>query len=317
MQRFSLSSCGNLEFFIHPSCPSWGGFHVTFQDRYFLFYSVIVFGHKSLEALPVRGALLSEVLTTRRLKRYFNRRSTKQQWQVHPGDTFQPQGLTPTPMTRRTSSIFSPGRSSRRFGPFFLPWQKAKAFKVSRSVNSIYSALNAIYVSPSPQKLLSCAFVPSCQYAIFLVLFLYLLFTLYCALRCEKYIGKIKISTDYAFKWLQMYCTLSRILFRFFTLQKFKNIFLSSQTNWNSLKVLITQKSDFIKKNMGVFKVIYVLSLFTKGETYWEFFFLSWSTWSHMDPFYKTSTNAPNVHHMGNFNHDVHQRKYTNKHMLA
>lgn len=31
-------------------------------------------------------------------KRYFNRRSTKQQqWQVHPGDTFQPQGLTPTP----------------------------------------------------------------------------------------------------------------------------------------------------------------------------------------------------------------------------
>lgn len=107
------------EFFIHPSCPSWGGFHVTFQDRYFLFYSVIVFGHKSLEALPVRRALLSEVLTTRRLKRYFNRRSTKQQWQVHPGDTFQPQGLTPTPMTRRTSSIFSPGRSSRRFGPFF------------------------------------------------------------------------------------------------------------------------------------------------------------------------------------------------------
>lgn len=35
----------------------------------------------------------------------------------------------------------------------------------------------------------------------FLVLFLYMISTLYCALRCEKYIGKIKISTDYAFKW--------------------------------------------------------------------------------------------------------------------
>lgn len=229
----------SLEFFIHPSCPSWGGFHVTFQDRYFLFYSVIVFGHKSLEALPVRGALLSEVLTTRRLKRYFNRRSTKQQWQVHPGDTFQPQGLTPTPMTRRTGSIFSPRRSSRRFGPFFLPWQKSQSIQSkSRSVNSIYSALNAIYVSPSPQKLLSCEFV-SCQYAIFLVLFLYLLFTLYCALRCEKYIGKIKISTDYAFKWLQ------RVLCREICFVFFQD-FLSSRTNWKSLQVLIAQKSDFI-----------------------------------------------------------------------
>lgn len=212
----------SLEFFIHPSCPSWGGFHVTFQDRYFLFYSVIVFGHKSLEALPVRGALLSEVLTTRRLKRYFNRRSTKQQWQVHPGDTFQPQGLTPTPMTRRTGSIFSPRRSSRRFGPFFsaLTKKSQSIQSKSRSVNSIYSALNAIYVSPSPQKLLSCAFVSSCQYAIFSVLFLYLLFTLYCALRCEKYIGKIKISTDYAFKRLQK-GTLSRNFVLFFSTSEF------------------------------------------------------------------------------------------------
>lgn len=47
---------------------------------------------------------------------------------------------------------------------------------------------------------LICAFV-SCQYAVFLVLFLYMISTLYCALRREKYIGKLKISTVYAFKW--------------------------------------------------------------------------------------------------------------------
>lgn len=64
---------------------------------------------KSQEALPVCGGLLSEVFLTRELKRYFNRRSTKQQWQVHPGDTFQPQGLTPAPLTRRTGSISLPG----------------------------------------------------------------------------------------------------------------------------------------------------------------------------------------------------------------
>lgn len=63
---------------------------------------------RSTEAQPVRRGILCEAFAMRGLKRYFNRRSTKQQWQVHPGDTFQPRGLTPTPLTRRTSSIFSP-----------------------------------------------------------------------------------------------------------------------------------------------------------------------------------------------------------------
>lgn len=124
-----LVNVGILRVFHWHRAVRWGGFHVTFQDRYFLFYTVIVFGHKSPEALPVRGGLLSEVLTMRSLKRYFNRRSTKQQWQVHPGDTFQPQGLTPTPMTRRTSSIFSPRRYSLRFGAFFYPEKKPKHSK--------------------------------------------------------------------------------------------------------------------------------------------------------------------------------------------
>lgn len=65
----------------------------------------------SLEAL-----LSSQVSTMRGLKRYLKRRSTKQQRQVHSGDTFQPRGLTPAPLTRRTGSIFSP----RRLGFFFF-----------------------------------------------------------------------------------------------------------------------------------------------------------------------------------------------------
>lgn len=81
-----------------------GGSHVTFQDRYFLVDTVIVLRHKkTTEALPVQGGLLSEVFTRRSLKRYFSRRSTKQRWQVHPGDTIEPRGLTPAPVTRRTS----------------------------------------------------------------------------------------------------------------------------------------------------------------------------------------------------------------------
>lgn len=126
MQHFSLSWCGSLSF-------RRGGwwclcFHVTFEYRYFLFCTVIV-KKKGPGALPVRGGLLSEVFTTRSLKNYSNRGSTKRRWQVHPGDTFQPQGLTPTPMTRRTSSIFSPRRYSLRFGALLCPPKKQKKKK--------------------------------------------------------------------------------------------------------------------------------------------------------------------------------------------
>lgn len=57
-----------------------GGFHVTSQDRYFLFYTVIVLGQQTKKAQKLsqyEEGLLCEVFTMRRLKRYFNRRSTK------------------------------------------------------------------------------------------------------------------------------------------------------------------------------------------------------------------------------------------------
>lgn len=80
------------------------------------------------------------------------------------------------------------------FGAFFKSWKK-KTKALRRRVSAYFHfSFCSIY------QILLCAFVSSCQYAIFLFLFLYLLFTWYCALRCEKYIGKIKISTEYAFK---------------------------------------------------------------------------------------------------------------------
>lgn len=104
----------------HPHRANRGGLsrHVS-RQIFLVLYRLCLRTKKSPEALPVRRGLLSQVFTRRSLKRYFNWRSTKQQWQVHAGDTFQPQGLTPTPLTRRTSSIFSPRRYSLWFGAFF------------------------------------------------------------------------------------------------------------------------------------------------------------------------------------------------------
>lgn len=77
--------------------------------------------------------------------------------------------------------------------PFFLS-RKKKCQSIERKsqcVNSTFTVFKTVFISVwNSGKVLTCAFVSSCQYAIFLVLFLYLLFTWYCALRCEKYIGK-------------------------------------------------------------------------------------------------------------------------------
>ena len=67
-----------------------------------------------------------------------------------------------------------------------------------------YTFYNSIYIRPKASDLRICLLMSRYRLQSFLVLFLYMLSTLYCALRCEKYIGKkIKISTDYAFKCLQ------------------------------------------------------------------------------------------------------------------
>lgn len=183
-----LVRMGDKGFHLGQGRYEWGVFHVTFQDRYFLFDTVIVSEQKSTEAFSVQGGLLSEVFTRRSLKRYFSRRSTKQQWQVHRGDTFQPQGLTPAPMTRRTSSSFSPRRFCLYVWTIFRPREKkAKGFgtEPERLVPvSVY-----LYQPSFPDVLFS----PSCPYvnvqSFFLLLFLYLTVILYCASRCKKYIG--------------------------------------------------------------------------------------------------------------------------------
>lgn len=106
MVSYRVLEVGSTKDFYLAGAMRVGGFLDTFQDRYFWFDTVIVLKQKSAEALPAQGALLSEVFTMPSLKRYFSRRSTKQRRQVHPGDTFQPQGLTPAPMTHWTSRIF-------------------------------------------------------------------------------------------------------------------------------------------------------------------------------------------------------------------
>lgn len=92
--------------------PAWteGDFQVTFQDRYFfLFYTVIVFRQKAQKLSQYEEVFFLKSSRWDGWKGILSRRSTKQQWQVHPGDTFQPQVLTPAPLTRRTSSISLPG----------------------------------------------------------------------------------------------------------------------------------------------------------------------------------------------------------------
>lgn len=70
----------------------------------------------SFSSFNRRVFFLSQVFTTRspEKKKGFSSvegRQKPQRWQVHPGDTFQPRGLTPTPVTRWTARIFSPRRS--------------------------------------------------------------------------------------------------------------------------------------------------------------------------------------------------------------
>lgn len=163
-----------------------GGFHVTFQDRYFLFDTVIVLEQKSTEAFSVQGGLLSEVFTRRSLKRYFSRRSTKQQWQVHRGDTFQPQGLTPAPMTRRTSSIFSPRRFCLLVWTIFL----AKEKKSQRNRNktwawSLVTVLAYLYQPSFPDVLFSTV-VSTRQCTLFLIIIFVLDFYLVLCIEMQK-----------------------------------------------------------------------------------------------------------------------------------
>lgn len=157
-----------------------GGFLVTFQGRYFLLDTVIVLKQKkSTEALPVQGGLLSEVFTIRGLKRYFSRRSTKQRRQVHPGDTFQPQGLTPAPMTRWTSSIFSPRRFCLSVWTLFQPRKKSQSIR-NKNLHGKprYSVSFVIYNSPAPRMFCFVRLCPYVNVQSLLLLFLYLTFIL-------------------------------------------------------------------------------------------------------------------------------------------
>lgn len=179
-----------------------GGFHVTSQDRYFLFDTVIVLEQKSTEAFLVQGGLLSEVFTRRSLKRYFSRRSTKQQWQVHGGDTFQPQGLTPAPMTRRTSSIFSPRRFCLSAWTIFSAKEKKpKDSEQNLSVKSRYSV--SLFISAQlPRCFVFYVRVLTSMYSFFNDYFCTWLLS--CIVhRDAKSILEIKISTKHIndYKW--------------------------------------------------------------------------------------------------------------------
>lgn len=182
-----LVNVGILEFFIYAEVSRGGLSRHVSRQIFLVLYRHCLRTKQGPEALPVRGGLLSEVFTMRR--------STKQQWQVHPGDTFQPRGLTPS----------TPDPPDRQHFPsqalFAAVWRRFSTLKKPKhskqeSVREFHSFTpfncRPIYTRRSPRKDLICAFASSCQYAIFLVLFLYMLFTLYCALRCEKYIGKNK-----------------------------------------------------------------------------------------------------------------------------
>lgn len=153
-----------------------------------------------------------------------------------------------------------------------------------------------VRVRRSPQMVLICAFV-SCQYAIFLVLFLYMISNLYCAWRCEKYIGKIKIYTDYAFKW-------KGLVVRRFLFSLLGKCFVFEETDFaGSTEFLFNNFSGFLKTGFNFvltcqsFCAICRLVIFC-GK---RLFLMVTSMWSHMDlqPPVTKHTNAPNVHCMG------------------
>lgn len=165
-----LVKVGNTKIFFLflPEAIRVGGFLVTFQGRYFLLDTVIVLKQKSTEALAVQGGLLSEVFTIRGLKRYFSRRSTKQRRQVHPGDTFQPQGLTPAPMTRWTSSIFSPRRFCLSVWTLFQPRKKAKAFETKTCTGNLVTVLVSLFIiAQLPECFVLCVCVLMSMYNLY------------------------------------------------------------------------------------------------------------------------------------------------------
>lgn len=125
-----LVKVGNKGFHLGQGQYEWGVFTSRFKTDISCLIPSLSWNKKSTEAFSVQGGLLSEVFTRRSLKRYFSRRSTKQQWQVHRGDTFQPQGLTPAPMTRRTSSIFSPRRFCLLVWTFFFSAKEKKSQRI-------------------------------------------------------------------------------------------------------------------------------------------------------------------------------------------
>lgn len=164
-----LVKVGNKGFHLGRGRYEWGVFTSRFKTDISRLIPSLSWNKKRTEAFSVRGGLLSEVFTRRSLRRYFSRRSTKQQWQVHRGDTFQPQGLTPAPMTRRTSTIFSPRRFCLLVWTIFWPRKKKKP-KHSEQICARRFVSVYLY-QPSPQKVLFCASVSSCQCTIFFSFF--------------------------------------------------------------------------------------------------------------------------------------------------
>lgn len=164
-----------------------GGFLVTFQDRYFLFDTVIVLKQKAQKLSQSKEVFFSEVFTIRSLKRCFSRRSTKQRRQVHPGDTFQPQGLTPAPMTRWTGSIFFPRRFCLSVWTLFRPRKKAKAFETKTCTGNLVTVLVSLFMlAQLPECFVLCVGVLMSMYNLFIIIIFVLDFYFVVCIKMQK-----------------------------------------------------------------------------------------------------------------------------------
>lgn len=201
-----------------------GGFHLVLR-QIFLFCFIPSLSsdthslkqkQKKKKAQKLRPVFFCEVFSMRELKRYFRRRSTKQQRQVHPGDTFQPRGLTLAPPDPPDRLHFLTQAALRSFAfgsEAFTPKLKEFKVRVSARIPPFLSFLSSFLLFWTPLHFFKSVFISGAaprrfwsvrvsphvnmQSLFYFILFLYILSTLYCALRCEKYIGKIKISTVY------------------------------------------------------------------------------------------------------------------------
>lgn len=143
-----LVNVGILQFFIYPGLTE-GGFHVTFQDRYFFFVS---YRHcpsdnnktkKSPKALPLRGGLLSESLGDEKLEKVFQPKVDKaavagsSRGHISAART-DPD--TPDPPDKQRFSLTGAIRFwvGGFFFFFFLPHLKSQSIQIkSQTVNSV------------------------------------------------------------------------------------------------------------------------------------------------------------------------------------